>query len=59
MPVILDYQAYPRWLDPEASPEELQALLRPYPADEMVGYPVSDRVNRHQNDDATCIEPVG
>jgi putative SOS response-associated peptidase YedK len=59
MPVILDYQAYPRWLDPEASPEELQALMKPYPAEEMVGYAVSDRVNRPQNDEPGCIEPVG
>jgi putative SOS response-associated peptidase YedK len=35
MPVILDGPARARWLSRDAAPAELQALLVPYPADDM------------------------
>jgi putative SOS response-associated peptidase YedK len=35
MPVILDGAARARWLAPDATPAELQALLVPYPASDM------------------------
>jgi putative SOS response-associated peptidase YedK len=38
--------------------ERLQALLQPYPADEMTAYPVSTLVNSPANDAAACIQPV-
>ena len=37
---------------------ELQALLRPYPAEAMTAYPVSLRVNSPKNNDASCIAPL-
>jgi putative SOS response-associated peptidase YedK len=59
MPVILPREAYKHWLDPAyAKLEELQALLRPYPAEEMAAFPVSTRVNSPRVDDAACIVPV-
>ena len=40
MPVILPEQEYGRWLDPQLDdPVKLQALLKPYPVEEMTAYP--------------------
>ena len=59
MPVILPEKAYPLWLQPgEADPKDLSALLAPYPAEEMVAYPVSKLVNSPANDLPACIQPV-
>ncbi|MGD8463717.1 MAG: SOS response-associated peptidase [Anaerolineae bacterium] len=59
MPVIVKPDDYELWLDPEMQqPERLQPLLGPYPSAEMDAYPVSRRVNRPQNDDPQCIEPL-
>lgn len=59
MPVILPPAEYLTWINPEpVSPNELSQLLRPYPADEMVAYPVSRRVNDPQFDDPQCILPL-
>ena len=59
MPVILPERAYPLWLQAgEADPKELSALLAPYPAEEMVAYPVSRLVNSPANDLPACIQPA-
>jgi putative SOS response-associated peptidase YedK len=59
MPVLLAAQDYDLWLDPQVQrPERLAPLLRPYPATEMVAYPVSRRVNNPDNDDPHNIEPL-
>lgn len=59
MPVILHPRDYALWLDPEMqAAERLKPLLRPYPFEEMVAYPVSRFVNKPQNDDPRCIEPL-
>ena len=59
MPVILPPDAYEVWLDPAVQhPGRLQSLLRPYPAEGMVAYPVSMRVNSPRHDDAGCIQSV-
>jgi putative SOS response-associated peptidase YedK len=59
MPVILPGGAYEAWLEPApARPGQFQPLLRPYPAEEMVAYPVSMRVNSPRNDDAECVQAV-
>jgi putative SOS response-associated peptidase YedK len=60
MPVILEPAAYERWLDPGVNePAELQPLLHPYRADQMIAYPVSRLVNNPRHDDAQCLEPLG
>ncbi len=57
MPVILDPAAYELWLDPsERRPVDLQRWLRPYPAGEMVAYPVSTRVNDPANEGPELVE---
>ena len=59
MPVILPASAYSLWLDPTVRDvEPVQALLTPYPADEMIAYPVSTRVNSPANDSPECIAPL-
>lgn len=59
MPVILPAEAYEQWLDPdEQPPQRLDGLLRPYPADLMVAYPVSTLVNNPKNDSPECILPA-
>jgi len=58
MPVILDPADYGPWLDPDLhNPEVVQALLRPFPAERMVAYPVSRLVNDPGRDDRRCTEP--
>lgn len=59
MPVILPRRAYDRWLDPnEVRTGALQDLLVPYPAEEMMAYPVSRLVNSPSNDTPALIETV-
>ncbi len=59
MPVILPPKYYPQWLDPaEQKPEQLQGLLKPYPAQQMTAYPVSTLVNNPRNDVPECITPL-
>lgn len=56
MPVILAAHDYARWLDTELP--DAEAMLRPYPADEMRVFAVSTRVNSPKNDDPDVIEPL-
>ena len=59
MPVILPPAAYSPWLDPTMRDvEPVQALLTPYPAAEMITYPVSPRVNNPAYDAPECIAPL-
>jgi putative SOS response-associated peptidase YedK len=54
MPVILDPAHYQDWLSGAAGTE----VLRPFPPDRMIAYPVSTRVNSTDNDDSSVIEEV-
>lgn len=57
MPVILRPEARSLWLDPSPkAPAQLQSLLMPYSAEDMVAFPVSTRVNNPANDDESCIQ---
>lgn len=59
MPVILGGEDYGRWLDPAVEqPGPLASLLRPYPSDAMIAYPVSTYVNSPTHDDPQCVERV-
>lgn len=55
MPVILTGDALTAWLDPTAKVEDLQALLRPYPAEGMQRHPASRRVNRPGLEGPECL----
>jgi putative SOS response-associated peptidase YedK len=59
MPVILEREAYDVWLDPaEQSPDQLDAWLKPYPAEQMTAYAVSRFVNNPSNDAPECVIPA-
>jgi putative SOS response-associated peptidase YedK len=57
MPVILDPGDYDRWLDPETTERPPVDLLRPYAAERMRAWPVSQRVGNVRNNDAGLLEP--
>lgn len=57
MPVILAPDDYELWLDEDVRTRELlKDLLRPYPAAEMISYPVSASINSPRNQGAELIE---
>ncbi len=59
MPVILTREAEDIWLDPAIQdPTRLLPLLTPYPAEAMVAYPVSTKVNNPAHDSQECIIPL-
>jgi len=56
MPAIIPAQAYDRWLAPiEPDPRD---LLIPFPPEPMTMWPISLRVNKADNDDASILERV-
>jgi putative SOS response-associated peptidase YedK len=60
MPVILEPDAWDRWLDPgRLSEQDRQALLEPFRGEDMEASPVSRRVNSPHNDDPACLDPPG
>ena len=59
MPVILSPASYDQWLDPTVQQvESLTALLRSYPSEELLAYPVSTLVNNPRHDAPQCLEPA-
>ena len=59
MPVILPQELQRVWLDPtNQDANKLVALLKPYPAKEMLAYAVSPLVNSPRNNSVECIKPV-
>ena len=57
MPVILDRQNCWEWLS-EKPEVDISGLLKPYPAEEMLGYPVSLKVNNPRFDEKECIQKL-
>jgi len=58
MPVILQRRDYETWLDLEIQDTmALQKLLRPYPGEAMMAYPVSSFVNNPRNEASRCVDP--
>jgi putative SOS response-associated peptidase YedK len=58
MPVILEPQDYTRWLDPGDTTRPPIDLLRPYPAEKMQAWPVSDRVGNVRNNEPELLEQL-
>jgi len=58
MPVILRPEDEAAWLDPDADPRDLHALLRPYPAEAMEAYAVSRLVNSPRVDTPEVLRPL-
>jgi putative SOS response-associated peptidase YedK len=59
MPVILKKGDEETWLNPDITePEQLQPLLKPYPADKMEEWRVGDAARNPRNDYPELIKPV-
>jgi len=59
MPVILSPASYDQWLDPTFQQiARLNALLRPYPSEELTAYPVNTLVNNPRYDTPQCLDPI-
>ena len=59
MPVILDPQHYPLWLDSdEHDRAALLPLLQPFSEEDMEAYPVSTLVNNPRSNSPQCVEPL-
>lgn len=59
MPVILPREEEQRWLDRNnEDTSALLSLLKPYPDEEMLAYPVSSKVGNVKNESVNCIEEV-
>ncbi|MCI4670633.1 MAG: SOS response-associated peptidase [Bacteroidia bacterium] len=59
MPVIFDKENAGAWLDHKLDESDLKALMKPYQADKMKAYPVSNSVGKVANDHPGLIEEVG
>jgi putative SOS response-associated peptidase YedK len=63
-PVFLRPAQFEAWLDPATSQSDLLGMLKPYPAEEMIAYPVSSKVSKPMldetrlNDSPDLIDPV-
>jgi putative SOS response-associated peptidase YedK len=53
VPVIVAPGDYDRWLGDDLDPAD---LIRPYPMDDMVKWPVNTRVNKPGNDGAAILD---
>jgi hypothetical protein len=53
MPAILATTEFERWLGDEPDPHD---LLRPFPSEPMLMWPISTRVNKPENDDPGILE---
>lgn len=59
MPLILHPRDYAKWLDPAPqTSENLQPLIKPFPAEAMTAYPVSTLVNKVTNDTPQLVVPA-
>ena len=57
MPVTLPEEHHAKWLG-EIEDGDLKELLKPYPAEEMKMWPLSQRVNSAKNDDPSLLEAI-
>jgi putative SOS response-associated peptidase YedK len=58
MPVLLSPENYDTWLDTSSKSNTLQALLVPFPADQMQQIEVSREINSAKNDRVECLQPT-
>jgi len=56
MPVIVEPRDYDRWLDAGDPARPPVDLLRPYPAEKMLAWPVSGQVGNVRNNDPALLE---
>jgi len=59
MPVILKKEDETRWLDTDTTQDSLLEMMKPFEANKMAAYPVSDSVNSPGNNNPDIILPAG
>ncbi len=57
MPVIISRNNYAEWLKMETEKSILMNMLKPYPPEDFIAYPVSRRVNSPGNDGPELMKP--
>jgi len=57
MPVILEPKDFDRWLDHTDTSRPPVDLLRPFPAGQIIAWPVGDRVGNVRNNDPELLDP--
>jgi putative SOS response-associated peptidase YedK len=55
MPVVFASEDCGTWLDPTMPAEQLNGLLRPYPAEAMEAVPVSSNVSNPKLEGPQCL----
>ncbi len=50
MPVILHEKDYDKWLDPQATEDEIEALMKPYEQERMQAYTISKMITKRTID---------
>ena len=58
-PVILDRESESLWLNQDTELAEATDLLKPYPADLMNAYPISNAIKNPRMKDMAVLEPIG
>jgi len=58
MPAILSPETERLWIDDELKPDDLLALIKPYPSELMKAYEVSKRVGNVKENDKDLIKPI-
>jgi len=59
MPVILSPTDYELWLNPDPKTiESLKHVLKPFPSEQMIMFPVSGKVNKANYDAPDCVQPL-
>ena len=58
MPVIVAEERWVDWLDAHTAEPAVQEMTMPWPSEELVAWPISERVNLVAHDDAGILDPV-
>jgi len=59
MPVVLDDNDWPAWLgETPANDNQLKAMLKPYPSERMIAWPVDRKVGNVKNEGPELAEPI-
>ena len=58
MPVVLGKENLVEWLAPQTEVDKALAMLKPFPSEMMVAYPVNSIVNSARQDGPECIARI-
>lgn len=58
-PVILPRELEKKWIDPKSELDEITAMLRPFPAQQMNAYPISPAIKSPRAQGFELLKPIG